>query len=389
MISTDPNSKSELQQRTRSRNGTIWVGLLVGTPLAEDESLFNDLYRTEVESYLAMTDEVFEVKEYERDQSVVQSQAEVDQSNLLATEKAATERTRIALKIGADNVLFAARVYDAQVRGLLMAAREFAGQAEVSQLVAEAAKHQLGVEKEAVRVQEIGVKIEIEGIQKAMVQADLAKEKLEVAKAGVRALMANIGAEEAAVKVVEAQVQIAMTQAESLELQADVVMLFAEAVTKQISAITLAVESAGIDQAFGIIGQHLADMLALWEQRAATEGIRAADQSIIVGAIAALASAEVIGAQVVVDEATSTVAVAAAEKAAATAATGVEAGLLLSEADGRVAVSAAESANRVSMAAARAAMAILVNAAQAAVYGSQHKFQIHTAWDHMWIQKEG
>jgi hypothetical protein len=372
MISTAPNSKSELQQRTRGRNDTIWVGLLTGTALAEDESLFNDLYRTEVESYLTMTDEVFTVKEYERDQGVAQSQAEVDQSNLLATEKAATERTRIALKIGADNVLYAARVYDAQVRGLLMAAREYAGQAEVAQQQAEAAKHLLGVEKEAVRAQEIGVKIEIEGIQRAMVQADLAKEKLEVAKAGVRALVANVGAEEAAVKVVEAQVQIAMTQAESLELQADVVMLYAEAITKQISAITLAVETAGIEQGFGIIAQHLGDMLPLWGQRAATEGTKTADQSIIAGAIATLAAAEVVGAQVVVDEATSAVAVALEEKSVASGATGAEAPLLLSEADGRVAVSAAESANRVSMAAARAAMAILVNAAKTAVSKSRN-----------------
>jgi hypothetical protein len=292
MLNTSPQSLYDLTQRTRFRNGTVWVGLLAGTALAEDEALVNALHRDMVEDYLALTDEVFQVKEYERTKSIEQSQAEVDQELFLADAKAATERQKIAIRIAADDYLFAARVYDAQVRSIIMLAKEYAASVELEQLSEQAKRTQLAIDKEAVHLVEVETKIEIEGIQRAMVQADLARNQLEVAKAGVQVLEANIAAEKAELEIIDAEVDEAMAVVTLATLQADVAMILAEIVMKQLSKVKLAVEKEEITDGFAFIQSKLNDLLTIWGVKDRIEALKTKGAGDILDETVKLLSAE-------------------------------------------------------------------------------------------------
>jgi hypothetical protein len=292
MLNTTPRSLHDLTEHTRFRNGTVWVGLLAGTALAEDEALVNALHRDTVESYLALTDEIFQVKEYERTKSIEQSQAEVDQDLLLADAKAATERQKIAIRIAADDYIFAARVYDAQVRGIIMLAKEYAAQVELEQLTEQAKRTQLAIDKEAIHLVEVETKIEIEGIQRAMVQADLARNQLEVAKAGVQVLEANIAAEKAELETIDAEVEEAMEVVTLANLQADVAMIMAETVMKQLSKVKLAVEKEEIADGFAFIQTKLNDLLTIWAVKGRIEALKTKSAGDILDETVKLLSAE-------------------------------------------------------------------------------------------------
>lgn len=387
MISTEPRFKSDLAARTRLRDFLIWSNLLSGSPVETDEQILNALYMDTGEAFMTVAEEIHQVKEYERDKSVEQAQAEVDQAYYLASAHAEAQRQKIAVKIASDDYLYAAHIYMEQVKAMVMTAKEYAAQIETERVQLEAAAAELAVEKEQVHLQEVEVKVEIEQVQTAMVKADLAKSKLEVARTQVQALLADIEAEKAQIQVIEAEVQIAMAEAEMATLDADVAMIFAEAVTKQLSAYKLQVDQQELSQMGGIIAQKLSDMLQIWAARQSTEAIKTADQATIMQAVRVLASAELDGADIVIDEATMQQEVADSEKQAMEDSLKDIGELYGKESDARIKLYGAESAEKIAIQAARTALEILINGAQASAYSSEHIITKSLHQQFLWIGK--
>jgi len=284
--------KQGLLDRTRARNRGVWVGLLGDTPLADQEAKLDSLALPTIEGYLAITDEMFAIKESQRDRTIEQNQAEIAQERTLADAKVQTERQRLAIKMAAEEYLLAARFYDAKVRSLIMAAKEYAAEVEKEQAGLEKSRAELAVAKEENRLQEINAKIFYEAIQKAQVEADLARAKVDVAKAHTRALMADIEAKKAELDLIDAEVQEAMVTVEKATLQADVALLYAEVVTKQLSEVKLAVEREEIARGFGFIQTKLDDLLAIWDARDRVEGLRTQGEKEVLAEILSLLTAE-------------------------------------------------------------------------------------------------
>ena len=263
--------KQSLDARTRQRNTFTWLTLDFGgimAPLADMEAELDALASPGIENYMAISGEAWGIREKQRDRTIELSQAEIDQDAAVAAAKAATGSAKIAIERAADEYSLAAKIYDAQVKTLLMAAREFAGLVEQDALAAEAAKAAVDVEKEGVRQTKVAVQIQIEAIEAAQVAADIAKAQVEVARAHVRAALAGVEAGKAAVEVVETQVQVAMAEAEKATLQADVAMIFAEIVTKQLTEVKLGAEKAEIQAGYALINSRLADAVTLYGARA-------------------------------------------------------------------------------------------------------------------------
>jgi hypothetical protein len=140
--------KQGLLDRTRARNRGVWVGLLGDTPLGEHEAQLDSLAIPTIEGYLAITDEMFAIKESQRDRAIEQDRAEIAQERSLADAKVQTERQRLAIKMAAEEYLLAARFYDAKVRSLIMAAKEYAAEVEKEQAGLEKSRAELAVAKE-------------------------------------------------------------------------------------------------------------------------------------------------------------------------------------------------------------------------------------------------
>lgn len=294
MLTGDTKS-TDFAQRARLRARSVWTPLLGNTPLSEDEGLLNALFQNSIESFLTVTDEIYAVKEDQRNREIRQSQAEVDQEYFLAQAKADTERQKLALKIAADNYWNDARVYDAQVRNIIMAAKEYLGQIEAEQIQVEAQHQKLAVQKEEIHLQDLNVKITVEEIQKAMVQADVAKNKLEVSKAAVRAVLADIEAQKSEIETINAQVQEAMTTVEKATLQAEIAMLLTEVIIKQLSGIKLSVEQESLNDSFNFIQQKLTDMLSLFEVKDRVEKLKEKEATDILDEVMSLLNTEKIG----------------------------------------------------------------------------------------------
>lgn len=274
MESTD---KIELLLRTRQRNMAIrglfdWGGILL--PLAEKQQLMNELSESSVENYIVISEETWAIKEHQRDRTIDISQAEIDQDRQIAEAKAATGRMKLAIQRTTDEYVLSAKIRDAVVKGLIMAAKEYAGMVEQEQLAVEADRAALAVTKEEVRQDEINARIYYEEIQRAQVEADLAKAQVEVAKAHVRVALAGIEAGQAEIEVVEAGIQKFMSEAEKNELRANVAMIYAEIMTKKLSEIRLQVGQEEIENGFTFIQSRLDDILALFDVRKDTEAIR-------------------------------------------------------------------------------------------------------------------
>lgn len=267
----------ELAQRTRLRNASLWInfdwgGLL--EPLTAEQESLNLLHQGSVENFLLISDDAWDLKEAIRDRNTELDQAEIDQDRLLADEKVALGRARLAIRIATDDYVLAARVYDAKVKALIQGAREYAAQVELEQLAVEASRAELAVDREALRLKEINAKIFYEVVQRAQVEAEIARAQLDVAKAHVRVVMSEIEAGKAEIDLIEAEVQQAMAQADKATLQADVAMIFAEILTKKLSEIKLDVGRQEIEAGFAFLQTELADKLALWDIRVLSEEIR-------------------------------------------------------------------------------------------------------------------
>jgi len=272
----DSVEKIELRQRTRERDGSLWVnldwaGILM--PVAEHEATRNLMHQGTIEQSLAASDEILGVKETERDTATDLELKGIAQERQIADLKVALGYEKLAIYQATHDYLLAVRRYDAHVRGIIMAAREFAAGVDLQKLALETPKLEIEIDREVLRQKEVKIKIKEEAINRAMVEADVAKAQVEVAKAQVRAVEAQISAGEAEVQLVDAQVKIAMAQAEKAELQAKVAMIFADIVTRGLAQIRLGVETQEVADAFTWVAMKLNDMLALWNERKAVEFI--------------------------------------------------------------------------------------------------------------------
>lgn len=273
----DTVEKQELAGRTRERNSLTWLSLDFGglmAPLADIEAEMDLMARPSIFNHMAVSDESWGIKEYQRDKTVELGQAEVDQDRLIAEAKAATGRAKIAIEMAADEYVLAAKVYDAKVKGLIMGAKEFAALVEQEQLAVEEERAGLAVDKEGLRLAKVQADIYLQTIEQAQVEVEIAKAQVDVAKAHVRAAMSGIEAGKAEIELIEAQVQQYVAEAEKATLQADVAMIYAEIMTKRLSEIKLDVGQKEIAAGFTYIQTKLDDALALYDTRELVEQVR-------------------------------------------------------------------------------------------------------------------
>ncbi len=269
--------KINLAQRTRLRNDSLWITLDWGglmNPLATQQAIMDVLAQPGIENFMAISDENWGIKEFQRDRSYGLDQAEITQQRQIIDDDITTKREKLAIQRVTDEYTLAVRVYDAKVKALLMGAREYVAQVELEQLAVEVSRTVLAVEKEALHLKEVNAKIYYEYIQRAMVEADIAKSQVEVAKAHVRAIMADIEAGEADIKVIEAQTQQYIAQADKVGLQADVAMIYAEILTKKLSSVKLDVGQKEIAAGFGYIQSRLDDALVKLETQKIEEALK-------------------------------------------------------------------------------------------------------------------
>jgi len=285
----------DLAQRTRLRNASLWIGLDWGgllSPLATEQESLNLLHQGTVENFLIISNDAWDLKEAFLNRSSELDRAEVDQERLLAEEKVALGRAKLALRTATDEYVLAAKVFDAKVKALIQSAREYAAQVELEQLAVERDRAQLAVEREALHLKEINAKVFFEKVQRAQVESEIARAQLDVARAHVRVVMSEIEAGKAEIELIEAQVQQAMAQADKAALHADVAMIYAEILTKKLSEIKLDVGRKEIEDGFGFLDTKLADLLALWEVRKLTEQIREEAEKEILGELEQSQNAE-------------------------------------------------------------------------------------------------
>ena len=260
--------KTQLNDRTRLRNASLWVGLEWGglmTPLATQQAVLDSLGRPSIENLMAISNETWGIKEFQRDRAHELDQFGINQDRQIADDKVATGRAKLAIQKATDEYTLAVKVYEAKVKALLMGVKEFAAQVELEQLAVEQSRAILAVAKEGLHQKQVNASIYYEHIQSLMVDTEIAKYKVEVAKAQVRAVMADIGAGEADIKVIMAEIEKYIAKADKAGLQADVAMIFAEILTKKLSAVKLDVGQKEIASGFGYIQSRLDDALAKLE----------------------------------------------------------------------------------------------------------------------------
>jgi hypothetical protein len=284
MFAAHPDNVANLKERTRLRNSTVWIPLDWGgimQPLSQEAEVLSTLGLPLIEGYLAETDELFAVKDYQRDRLMELEHDKIAQEKRIADADAATKRRVLAVKLAAEEYVHSARLYDAQVRAYIMAAKEYAAQVEREQIEIEKLRAILGVKKAESRLKEINAEIYFEYVKRMEVQVDIARAQVDAAKAQTRAVLAEIGAQEAELDVVEAELKEAMTVAEKATLQADIASIYADIIVKGLARIKLAVEQAEIEAGFRYIQQKLTDLLAIWDVRTRTEDLKTASEQAI------------------------------------------------------------------------------------------------------------
>jgi hypothetical protein len=269
--------KNQLNERTRLRNDSLWIALDWGglmTPLANQQAVLDGMAQPGIENFMAIGDETWEIKEYQRDRGYQLEQFGINQDRQIAADKVATGRAKLAIQRATDEYTLAVMVYAAKVKALLMGAKEFAAQVELEQLEVERQRSILAVAKEGLHLKEVTAKIYYEYIQRAMVEADIAKSQVEVAKAHVRAVMADIAAGEADIRVIQAQIEQYIAQADKASLQAEVAMIFARILTFKLNGVKLDVGQKEIAAGFGYIQSRLDDALTRMQTQKIEEGIK-------------------------------------------------------------------------------------------------------------------
>ena len=100
----------------------------------------------------------------------------------IAEAKAATGRAKIAIERAADEYTLAAKIYDSQVRGLIMGAKEFAALVEREMLLVDESKAALDLDKEDLRQEKLKAEIIMEAVAQGQAVSELAKAELAVDK---------------------------------------------------------------------------------------------------------------------------------------------------------------------------------------------------------------
>lgn len=298
MLTQNPANVANLQGRTRLRNSTVWIPLDWGgimQPLAKEAAVLASLGRPFIASYMDETDELFAVKEYQRDRLSQVEQDKVTQDGRIADADAASKRRVLAFKLAGEQYVQAARLYDAEVRAYIMAAKEYAAEVEREQIKLEELRAIYGVRKAETRLQEVNAEVYYEYIKRMETQVDVAKAQLDVAKAQVRAVTTEISAEEAKLEVIETELKQAMAVAEKATLQADIAMIYADIVVRGLSKVKLGVEKSEIQAGYGWIAQKLSDLLAIWNVRTRTENLKTESQQEVFAEVTRLLAAEEAG----------------------------------------------------------------------------------------------
>ena len=322
MLVASNTNVPELQARTRLRNSSVWVPFDWGgvmQPLTRQEEYINRIYRPFIEGYMAETDELFAIKEYQAEKLNELENAKITQDGQTAEADAAAKRLAIAIRLAGEEYVQVARLFDASVKAQIMAAREYAAEVEREQIELEKLRAQLGVAKAEARLKEINAEIYYEYVRRMEVEVDKLRAQVQVAQANVRALLADINAREAELTVIESELKEAMTIAEKATLQADVASIYAEIVVKGLAKIKLAVETAEIAAGFTYIQTKLNDLLAIWNVKTREEQFKTMTEAQIKAEVLALLASEKAGEDLKKEEMTANEGVMSYEESATAA----------------------------------------------------------------------
>lgn len=272
---------ADLQERTRLRNSTVWIALDYGgimAPVSAEAEMLKTLGERFIEGYIAEQEELFAVKEYQRDALIELENDKVTQDGVIADKDATTKRAILAIKLAAETYVNAAREYDALVKSQIMAAREYAEVIDEEQVGVESLRTALAVVRSENRLKEINAEIYYEYVKRQEVAVDIARAKVDASKAQVRAVMADLGVKEAELEVAEAELQEAMIVADKVTMQADIVSIFADIVTKGLSKIQYEVEKEDVAANLGYIQTKLDDLLDIWDVRQRLEELKTSNE---------------------------------------------------------------------------------------------------------------
>jgi hypothetical protein len=272
----EPISRIDLNDRARGRAASIfqaWDLLQIAAPLGNLESLLNQTHRHRVEQLLAISNRAADIHEDQHQRETMQSMAEIAQDERVAQDKYNTGIQRNAIRLAAEEVAIAVKLYDAEVRGIIMSAREYAAAIERDLIALEAARAAMDVRKQQLKLIKVTCEIQEQAVQRAMVQADIAKAKLAAAKARVQVLMAEYEANQAEIKVIQTELEEVKAEVEKMTLRADVAMIFADIVTRKLAETKFDVENTHLLEQFEYVAWKLADMLKRWDLAIQTAGV--------------------------------------------------------------------------------------------------------------------
>ena len=115
---TDAIEKDQLNERTRLRNASLWVRLDWGSlmaPLMAQQAVMDSLGQPGIESFMAITDETWGIKESQRDRTYELNQAEITDQRQIARDQVITGLTKLAIQRAIDEYTLAVKVYDSKV----------------------------------------------------------------------------------------------------------------------------------------------------------------------------------------------------------------------------------------------------------------------------------
>jgi hypothetical protein len=267
----------DLAERARGRAASIfraWDLLNIASPLGNLEAVLNQTHRHKAEQLLVVTDRIADIHEDQHHRETTQSLGEIDQEALISQERYDTGIQRNAIRLAAEEVSLAVKMYDVAVKDAIMVAREFAALIERELIALEAQRAEMDVRKQTTKLLVIQAKIQEEAVKKAQVQAEIARAWLEVAKDHVKVLMAEYEADAAELKVVQTELEVVQAQVEQTTLRADIAMIFADIVTRKLSQTKYDVENKALLQQFQFVGWKLGSMLSRWDTEVTASGVR-------------------------------------------------------------------------------------------------------------------
>jgi len=105
--------KVQLSDRTRLRNDKLWLTLDWGgllDPLASQQVIEDSLGKPGIENYMAIPDEVWDIKESQRDRTYEIDQFAVEQDKYIAEEKVVVGLVKLAIQKATDEYVLAVKL---------------------------------------------------------------------------------------------------------------------------------------------------------------------------------------------------------------------------------------------------------------------------------------